>query len=195
MLLLLAAAEVAAVPDRAGGESPWAHLVLSARTSADAVPFWNTRFVFLIGAAATSFLAARFRRSFAVLGHVYVVAALGAEVVGLVAGSAASPWRIFIAPASSMGPHLALTGVVLAYGAGLVALGIARASVLTRRIGLGALIGGGLKVVAIDLTALDTLYRVGSLVALGVTFLAGNYAYARFVAPAEGSQEAGETGR
>jgi hypothetical protein len=94
-----------------------------------------------------------------------------------------------------MGPHLALTGVVLAYGAGLVALGIARASVLTRRIGLGALIGGGLKVVAIDLTALDTLYRVGSLVALGVTFLAGNYAYARFVAPAEGSQEAGETGR
>ncbi|MHC4931026.1 MAG: DUF2339 domain-containing protein [Planctomycetota bacterium] len=166
-LLLLAAAEIASIPDPQGGKLPWHYLYLDLRAPEGIAPFWNARFFFLAGASAVAFLAARRWRAFAVLGHAYVVVALGAEVVGLV----------------PMGPHLALTGVILTYGAALVTAGILGNWKLSRQIGLGMLLAGGLKVSVLDLTALGDLYRVGSFVVLGATYLAGSYAYNRWVTP------------
>jgi uncharacterized membrane protein len=82
-----------------------------------------------------------------------------------------------------MGPHLALTGVILTYGAALVTAGILGNRKLSRQIGLGMLLAGGLKVSILDLSALGDLYRVGSFVVLGATYLAGSYAYNRWVTP------------
>jgi len=184
LAMLLGVAEIASMPDRAAGASPWSHLLLDLRTTAGIAPFVNTRFLFLAGAAATAFLAARRWPGFGVAGHVYVLAAVGAEVVGLVRPEMrADAWAIFRHPGANMGPHLALTGLILLYGAGLITVGVLRNAALTRRVGLGLLIGGGLKVSAVDLTALGDLYRVGSFLVLGATFLAGSYAYHRWLKP------------
>lgn len=186
---LLAAAEVASVPDRAGGANPWGHLLFHLRTVPDIAPVLNARFLFLAGAATTAFVAARRWRHVAVAGHVYLVTALGVEVVGLVApGVRSDPWQIFWRPGTAMGPHLALTAVILVYGAALVATGFLRDRALARRIGLGFLIACALKVSLVDLTGLGELYRVGSFLLLGATYLGGSYAYNRlFSAKARGA--------
>ena len=93
----------------------------------------------------------------------------------------ATPQAIFLNADAFMGEQLALTGVILIYGAGLIAAGILRKHALTRYVGLGLLLAGALKVSLLDLVALGELYRVGSFVVLGGTFLLGSYAYNRWV--------------
>ena len=177
---LLATVEVASAVDSAGGASPWSHLLLDARTTVGASPLWNARFFFLVGAAAMAFLAARRWRPASVFGHIYVAAALGAELVGLVDPALRShPWRMFGDPGQFMAEQLWLTGLLLSYGTVLVAVGIARDGALMRKVGLGFLAAGALKVSMIDLSSLDALYRVGSFLVLGATFLLGSYAYNR----------------
>jgi uncharacterized membrane protein len=183
-LLLLAAAEIASIPDPQGGKLPWHYLYFDLRAPEGIAPFWSARFFFLAGASGVAFIAARRWRAFAVVGHAYAVIALGAEVVGLVRPELRPDvWAILRHPGESMGPHLALTGVILSYGAALVTAGILGNWKLSRQIGLGMLLAGGLKVSVLDLTALGDLYRVGSFVVLGATYLAGSYAYNRWVTP------------
>jgi uncharacterized membrane protein len=182
MGMLLAGAEIASLPDRAGGTHVWRHLWLNLTTEAGPMAFINARFLFLLAAAGAAFVASRRWRWMAVAGHIYLVAALGAEVVGLVAPELrATPQAIFFDADTRMAEHLALTGVILVYGAALVTAGIVKNHALTRYVGLGMLVAGAAKVSLLDLIALGELYRVGSFVVLGGTFLLGSYAYNRWV--------------
>jgi uncharacterized membrane protein len=189
MGMLLAGAELASLPSRAGGSHVWRHLWLDMTTDASPIAFINSRFLFLIAAAGAAFVASRRWPRMVVAGHIYLVLAIGAEVVGLVTpGLRATPQAIFLNADASMGEHLALTGVILAYGAGLVTVGILRKHPLTRYVGLGMLVAGAVKVSLLDLIALGELYRVGSFVVLGGTFLLGAYAYNRWVTAADEDQ-------
>jgi len=179
---LLAVIEFASVPSRAGGAIVWRHLWLDMRTATDALALFNARFFFLAGAAATAFVAARRWPAFLIVGHVYAVFAIGVEFVGLVSPAVrADPWVIFAPPSSFMGEQLALTGVLLVYAATLVLFGILKNRPSLRVAGLVMLSAGALKVSLIDLSALDDLYRVGSFLVVGATFLLGSYAYNRWV--------------
>lgn len=197
MGILLLGAELASLPDRTGGSHAWQHLWLNLTTEPMPYAILNSRFLFLLGAAGAAFFASRRWSWMAVVGHVYLVVALGAEAVGLVnPGLRATPQAIFLNADAFMAEQLALTGVILVYGAGLVTAGIIKGHAITRRIGLGMLVAGAAKVSILDLVALGDLYRVGSFMVLGGTFLLGSYAYNRWVTgpdAAEGRPEPGQS--
>lgn len=87
---------------------------------------------------------------------------------------AASTW-------SKAGRDLAMSGVWAAFGVGLLVLGMKRRSGSLRKVSLGVVLLTIGKVFLYDLSALENLYRVASLVGLALSLIGISVLYQRFV--------------
>ncbi len=81
--------------------------------------------------------------------------------------------------AAQLAGGLAVSAWWLVFAASLVALGFARSVGAVRRFGLGVAALAGVKVLVVDLSSLDALYRVGSVLILGLVSLLLAYLYHR----------------
>ena len=94
--------------------------------------------------------------------------------------------------AADLARQVTLSIVWAAYGVILVALGIARRYAPIRYLAIALLAGTIGKVLFVDLAQLDRVYRVLSVIGLGVLLIVASYLYQRFMADEDGDPRAGE---
>jgi hypothetical protein len=140
---------------------------------------WNLRlFTFVAGAVAMC-LAANWSRPARsavgpyIAGHVVLLWGLGIEVLD---------WAVRTAPLADLSSieSASMSILLAAYAVLLVALGVARRSVLDRVLGLGLIAVVVAKLYLYDVWLIGRMYRVAAFGALGIFLLATSYLYSRF---------------
>ncbi|MCI0588254.1 MAG: DUF2339 domain-containing protein [Planctomycetes bacterium] len=117
------------------------------------------------------------------VGVAVLLALLSGETVGLAVEAAArSPWDLLL-EARFLGTA-AQTALTLTWGGaamGILAIGIARGDAVLRRFGLVVFGATIVKILFVDLSQVDLVYRIFSFLGTGMVLVAASWAYHRYV--------------
>jgi uncharacterized membrane protein len=168
----------------------WLTALAGLTPAAGYVVFVNARaaaaLVLIVALYAVAAMRARARREPGQGGAFEVAAAVvGASVVtlGLLSGEVSAFWALreqALSTSYEFARQLSLSVAWAGYAAALIAVGIRRRYAPLRYFGIGTFLATIIKVLVVDLSELERLYRVLSVAALGLLLLVASFLYQRY---------------